>query len=125
MDGKLRNMTSVYLTGEKGILCLFRIGSRFANNKYIGSGKMSNKMVHQFSTGHRAKAKIVTNFSYTSQTGAEAVCFKKNNFASFALGSNSSSNTCRTAADNRDIKFHKKILRNNIVGYSHSFYSMR
>ena len=29
------------------------------------------------------------------------------------------------AADNRDIKFHKKILRNNIVGYSHSFYSMR
>lgn len=37
MDGKLRNMTSVYLTGEKGVLCLFRIGSRVANNKYIGS----------------------------------------------------------------------------------------
>ena len=37
MDGKLRNMTSVYLTGEQGILCLFRIGSRVANNKYIGS----------------------------------------------------------------------------------------
>ena len=37
MDGRLRNMTSVYLTGEKGILCLFRIGSRVANNKYIGS----------------------------------------------------------------------------------------
>ena len=37
MDGKLRNMTSVYLTGEKGILCLFRIGSKVANNKYIGS----------------------------------------------------------------------------------------
>lgn len=37
MDGKLRNMTSVYLTGEKGILCLFRIGSRVANNLYIGS----------------------------------------------------------------------------------------
>ena len=37
MDGKLRNMTSVYLTGEKGILCLFRIGSRVANNKYVGS----------------------------------------------------------------------------------------
>ncbi len=37
MDGKLRNMTSVYLTGEKGILCLFRVGSRVANNKYIGS----------------------------------------------------------------------------------------
>ena len=36
-DGKLRNMTSVYLTGEKGILCLYRIGSRVANNKYIGS----------------------------------------------------------------------------------------
>lgn len=30
-------MTSVYLTGEKGILCLFRIGSRVANNLYIGS----------------------------------------------------------------------------------------
>lgn len=30
-------MTSVYLTGEKGILCLFRLGSRVANNLYIGS----------------------------------------------------------------------------------------
>lgn len=37
MDGKLRNMTSAYLTGEQGILCLYRIGSRVANNKYIGS----------------------------------------------------------------------------------------
>lgn len=37
MDGRLRNMTSVYLTGEKGILCLFRVGSRVANHKYIGS----------------------------------------------------------------------------------------
>ena len=37
MDGKLRNMTSVYLTGKQGILCLYRIGSRVANNKYIGS----------------------------------------------------------------------------------------
>jgi 8-oxo-dGTP diphosphatase len=34
---KLRNMTSVYLTGEKGILCLYRMGSRVANNQYIGS----------------------------------------------------------------------------------------
>ena len=33
----LRNMTSVYLTGEKGILCLYRIGSRVANNRWIGS----------------------------------------------------------------------------------------
>lgn len=37
MDGRLRNMTSVYLTGEKGILCLYRVGSRVANHKYIGS----------------------------------------------------------------------------------------
>ena len=37
MDGKLRNMTSVYLTGEKGILCLYRVGSRVADHKYIGS----------------------------------------------------------------------------------------
>lgn len=37
LNGKLRNMTSVYLTGVKGILCLYRIGSRVANNKYIGS----------------------------------------------------------------------------------------
>ena len=34
---KLRNMTSVYLTGEKGILCLYRIGSRVASNRWIGS----------------------------------------------------------------------------------------
>lgn len=30
-------MTSVYLTDEKGILCLYRIGSRVANNLYVGS----------------------------------------------------------------------------------------
>lgn len=34
---RLRNMTSVYLTGEKGILCLYRIGSRVVSNRYIGS----------------------------------------------------------------------------------------
>lgn len=37
MSIRLRNMTSVYLTGDRGILCLYRIGSRVANNKYIGS----------------------------------------------------------------------------------------
>ncbi len=37
MDTKLRNMTSVYLTKDVGILCLYRVGSRVANNKYIGS----------------------------------------------------------------------------------------
>lgn len=35
--GKLRNMTSVYLTDEQGILCLYRIGSRVANEMYVGS----------------------------------------------------------------------------------------
>ena len=37
MDIRLRNMTSLYLTGEKGILCLYRMGSRIANNLYVGS----------------------------------------------------------------------------------------
>lgn len=37
MDVKLRNMTSVYLVNEDGILCLYRVGSRVANHKYIGS----------------------------------------------------------------------------------------
>ena len=37
MEIRLRNMTSLYLYDEKGILCLYRIGSRVANNKYIGS----------------------------------------------------------------------------------------
>ena len=37
MDGKLRNMTSVYLYDSEGILCLYRIGSRVANHKYVGS----------------------------------------------------------------------------------------
>ena len=37
MDGKLRNMTSVYLYDHEGILCLYRVGSKVANNKYIGS----------------------------------------------------------------------------------------
>ena len=34
---KLRNMTSIYLVNDAGVLCLYRIGSRVANNKYIGS----------------------------------------------------------------------------------------
>jgi len=34
---KLRNMTSVYFVKEEEILCLFRIGSRVANHRYIGS----------------------------------------------------------------------------------------
>ena len=33
----LRNMTSVYLLGEKGILCLYRIGSRIADKLYVGA----------------------------------------------------------------------------------------
>lgn len=37
MVPKLRNMTSLYLTDERGILCLYRIGSRVADKRYIGS----------------------------------------------------------------------------------------
>ena len=37
MEIRLRNMTSLYITGEGGILCLYRVGSRVANHKYIGS----------------------------------------------------------------------------------------
>jgi len=33
----LRNMTSLYLVSEEEVLCLYRMGSRVANNKYIGS----------------------------------------------------------------------------------------
>ena len=37
MDGKLRNMTSLYLTRGDSVLCLYRIGSRVVNQMYIGS----------------------------------------------------------------------------------------
>ncbi len=37
MEQKLRNMTSVFLTDDDGILCLYRIGSRVADKMYIGS----------------------------------------------------------------------------------------
>ena len=37
MRMKLRNMTSIYLTNDTGLLCLYRVGSRVANNLYIGS----------------------------------------------------------------------------------------
>ena len=36
-DTRLRNMTSLYLTRGEEVLCLYRIGSRVANHKYIGS----------------------------------------------------------------------------------------
>lgn len=37
MEMRLRNMTSIYLTNDSGVLCLYRMGSRVANNLYIGS----------------------------------------------------------------------------------------
>lgn len=37
MDGKLRNMTSVFLYDQEGILCLYRLGSRVVNEMYVGS----------------------------------------------------------------------------------------
>ena len=37
MDIKLRNMTSAYFLREGEILCLYRIGSRVANNRYVGA----------------------------------------------------------------------------------------
>ena len=37
MEGKLRSMTSLYLVDDDSILCLYRIGSRVANRRYIGS----------------------------------------------------------------------------------------
>ncbi len=37
MIPRLRNMTSLYLTNDKGVLCLFRIGSKIADHLYIGS----------------------------------------------------------------------------------------
>lgn len=30
-------MTSLFFTREEGLLCLYRIGSRVANNKYVGA----------------------------------------------------------------------------------------
>jgi len=33
----LRNMTSLYLVEGERVLCLYRIGSRVANNKYVGT----------------------------------------------------------------------------------------
>ncbi len=37
MNPTLRNMTSVFFTRDDGLLCLYRIGSRVANNKYVGA----------------------------------------------------------------------------------------
>lgn len=37
MNPALRNMTSVFFVREDGLLCLYRIGSRVANNKYVGA----------------------------------------------------------------------------------------
>lgn len=37
MDGKLRNMTSVYITNADKMLLLFRQGGRVANNVWVGS----------------------------------------------------------------------------------------
>ena len=37
MDGKLRNMTSIYITNEDKMLLLFRQGGRVVNNVWTGS----------------------------------------------------------------------------------------
>ena len=37
MNPALRNMTSLFFVREEGLLCLYRIGSRVANHKYVGA----------------------------------------------------------------------------------------
>lgn len=37
MNPNLRNMTSLFFVREEGLLCLYRIGSRVANRKYVGA----------------------------------------------------------------------------------------
>ena len=37
MNPSLRNMTSLFFVEEEGLWCLFRRGSRVANNKYVGT----------------------------------------------------------------------------------------
>lgn len=37
MNPTLRNMTSLYFFREDGLLCLYRVGSRVANNKHVGA----------------------------------------------------------------------------------------
>ena len=37
MNPGLRNMTSLFFVEEDGLWCLFRRGSRVANNKYVGA----------------------------------------------------------------------------------------
>lgn len=37
MNPGLRNMTSLFFAEENGLWCLFRRGSRVANNKYVGA----------------------------------------------------------------------------------------
>ena len=37
MNPTLRNMTSLFFEEENGLWCLFRRGSRVANNKYVGA----------------------------------------------------------------------------------------
>lgn len=37
MPVRLRNMTSLYIVSDEAALCLFRVGSRVADRKYIGT----------------------------------------------------------------------------------------
>ena len=37
MNPSLRNMTSLFFTEPEGLWCLYRIGSRVANRKYVGA----------------------------------------------------------------------------------------
>ena len=37
MNPGLRNMTSLFFAEDSGLWCLFRMGSRVANNKYVGA----------------------------------------------------------------------------------------
>lgn len=37
MNPTLRNMTSLFFAEQEGLWCLFRRGSRVANNKYVGA----------------------------------------------------------------------------------------
>lgn len=82
---KLRNMTSLYLVREDGVLCLYRMGSRVANNKFVGCAGghfepeelndprrcILREMAEELGLGEQAVEGLVLRYITVRRTGGE------------------------------------------------------
>lgn len=75
MDGKLRNMTSIYISKGNRMLLLYRQGGKVVNNVWVGSAGGHFEKTSKFVIEHYLKIGCKTNKIYAGVADGENVVF--------------------------------------------------